>query len=402
MTAIEEKPLPAGWKWVKLGDVCRTTSGGTPSRGNSQFYNGNIAWIKSGELNDGIIETAQETITEEAVEASSTKVFPSGTLLIALYGATVGKLGILGIDAATNQAVCAIFPSEKIDRDYLFLYLLQERERLLNLSFGGAQPNISQDIVRSILIPLPPLPEQKRIAAVLTEQIAAVDRARVAAEAQLQAAKQLPAAFLSTVFDSPEAQQWPTQSLKEICSDISDGTHFTPTYIPAGIPFLSVKDVKENGISFQSCRYISEDEHFHLCKRCKPEKGDVLYTKVGTTGVAKAIDVDEEFSIFVSVALLKLKPGILPGYIERVLNAPIGRIQAEKLTQGMANRNLVLQDLKRIEVPVPPTNKQEEVADVLENHQRATAKVTQSAKDQLDTINQLPATLLRQAFAGDV
>lgn len=105
-------PLPDGWEWKKISDIATTTSGGTPSRKNSEYFTGHINWFKSGELGDSEIFNSEEKITEEAIKKSSAKIFPKDTLLIAMYGATVGKLGILGIDAATNQAVCAIFPKK--------------------------------------------------------------------------------------------------------------------------------------------------------------------------------------------------------------------------------------------------------------------------------------------------
>lgn len=104
--------LPSTWKIVRRGDICKTTSGGTPSRTRSDFYGGSIPWVKSGELCDGIVSENEETITEEGLKNSSAKIFKTGSLLIALYGVTVGKLGILSRNAATNQAVCGIFPSE--------------------------------------------------------------------------------------------------------------------------------------------------------------------------------------------------------------------------------------------------------------------------------------------------
>lgn len=152
---------------VRLGDVAETSSGGTPQRGVLKYYGGNIPWIKSGELPDGLITQVEEFITEEGLAKSSAKIFPSGTLLIAMYGATVGRLGILGMAAATNQAVCAITPSSEIDQEYLFFWLLTIRNELIEASFGGAQPNISQTVIRDIEIPLPPIDEQLRIAAYL-------------------------------------------------------------------------------------------------------------------------------------------------------------------------------------------------------------------------------------------
>ena len=142
--------LPKNWKWVKLGDICYTTSGGTPSRREVSFYNGNILWVKSGELDKGIITDTEEKITDEAIKNSSAKVFPKGTLLIALYGATIGKLAFLGVDAATNQAICGIYENENINSHFLYYYLIFKKQKLVNQGIGGAQPNISQTILKSL------------------------------------------------------------------------------------------------------------------------------------------------------------------------------------------------------------------------------------------------------------
>jgi type I restriction enzyme S subunit len=150
-----------------IGELCDTTSGGTPSRTRADFFEGDIPWIKSGELEDDIIHRAEESITEEAIKSSSAKIFPKDTIVIALYGATVGKTGVLGIDAATNQAVCALFPKNELFRDYLWWFLRSKRPDFLKSSFGGAQPNISQKVIRETEIPVPPLEEQRRLVAYL-------------------------------------------------------------------------------------------------------------------------------------------------------------------------------------------------------------------------------------------
>jgi len=124
----------------------------------------------------------------------------------------------------------------------------------------------------------------------------------------------------------------------------------------------------------------------------------VLYTKVGTTGVAKAIDTNREFSIFVSVALLKLTPAVLPQFLEKVLNSPVCRAQAADLTQGMANRNLVLQDLKRIRVPIPPVREQERIAAILNEQMAAVERARAAAEAQLEAAKALPAAYLRAVF----
>jgi type I restriction enzyme S subunit len=197
----------------------------------------------------------------------------------------------------------------------------------------------------------------------------------------------------------PDGWQW--VKLGDVCRDVSDGSHFTPTYIEEGIPFLSVKNIRETGINFDDCKFICEEEHKKLCKRCKPEKGDVLYTKVGTTGIAKAIDIHREFSIFVSVALLKLKSEVIPEYLEKVLNAPICKKQAESLTQGAANRNLVIKDLKCIEIPLPPLSEQKRIAAILNEQMEAVEKARKATEAQLEAAKALPAAYLRAVFESE-
>jgi type I restriction enzyme S subunit len=161
--------IPKDWPVVSIGDVAETTSGGTPSRAKKEYYGGSIPWVKSGELKDNIIDYTEETVTDEGLRNSSAKLFQKGTLLVALYGATVGKTGILGIDATTNQAICAIMPKQnKLDPNYLRFQITARRNELISASSGGAQPNISQGIIRGFRIPLPTVHEQHKIAATLS------------------------------------------------------------------------------------------------------------------------------------------------------------------------------------------------------------------------------------------
>jgi type I restriction enzyme S subunit len=153
----------------KLSDFCKTSSGGTPSRSTPEFFeNGNIPWIKSGELKNRYVTEVEEKITQLAVNSSSAKIVPKGALLIAMYGATVGEVSQLLFDATTNQAVCSIVPDDSLcDVNYLYRYLQAQKDNLLNLRVGGGQPNISQGIIKDLIVPLPPLEEQRRIASIL-------------------------------------------------------------------------------------------------------------------------------------------------------------------------------------------------------------------------------------------
>ena len=171
--------LPEEWEVVRLGEVCKTASGGTPNRKEHKFFGGGIPWVKSSELKDTVILETEETLSEEGLKHSSAKIFPKGTVVVAMYGATVGRTGILGIDAATNQACCAFFPNPNLlDKMFLFFWLQYVRPVLARQSVGAAQPNISQQILRQLPIPLPPLEEQKQIAEMLSPIDAAIENER--------------------------------------------------------------------------------------------------------------------------------------------------------------------------------------------------------------------------------
>jgi type I restriction enzyme, S subunit len=148
------------WPVVRLGDVVKTTSGGTPSRSRNEYFSGDIPWVKSGEVAQGVISWTEELITEEAIAKSSAKVMPPGTVLLAMYGATVGSVGVLDIEAATNQAVCSISPTSTLTGPYLLGLLRSMKRQLVAMGAGGAQPNISQTIIRDLQVPAPPIEVQ--------------------------------------------------------------------------------------------------------------------------------------------------------------------------------------------------------------------------------------------------
>ncbi len=156
--------VPQSWVWCKLGDIGNWASGSTPSRNNSRYYyEGAIPWLKTGDLSDGDITATSEKVTKLALQECSLRLNPAGSVLIAMYGATIGKLGILNIDSTTNQACCACIPTKSVEKKYLFYYLLSQRTYFQNKAEGGAQPNISKDKIIHTLMPLPPLAEQQRI-----------------------------------------------------------------------------------------------------------------------------------------------------------------------------------------------------------------------------------------------
>ena len=167
--------VPQNWSWTTLGKIGKWQSGSTPNRLNKDYYNGNIPWLKTGDLNDGYITHIPEYITEKALNETSVKLNPTGSVLIAMYGATIGKIGILTFPATTNQACCACEVFNGIDREFIFLFLLSHREEFIKMGGGGAQPNISKEKIINTYIPLPPFTEQKRIINAVNKIFAQLD-----------------------------------------------------------------------------------------------------------------------------------------------------------------------------------------------------------------------------------
>lgn len=165
--------VPEGWQYEKLGDLVKTTSGGTPSRRKSEYYvNGNIRWIKTKELNDRFIFETEEHITEDAVKNSSAKVLPEGALIVAMYGATIGKIGITAAEMACNQACCAfIFFDDMISKEYLYCWLMDNREYLVSQGKGAAQSTLSQEMIRNFSLLCPDKKVIKKFTEIVTTML---------------------------------------------------------------------------------------------------------------------------------------------------------------------------------------------------------------------------------------
>ncbi len=205
------------WRYSRLGEFCETGTGGTPPRDQSSRYYeaGTIPWVKSGELRENTIEKTSEYVTEAALRETNLRLVPPGAVLLAMYGATVGRLGMLSVPATTNQAICHIVPHPTLaDARYVFHALYAQVPRIVGRGVGGAQPNINQQIVRDLPIALPSLPEQRRIAEVL-DRAAALRAKRRAALALLDTLTQ--SIFLEMFGETGRNdRKWPTRRLAEV------------------------------------------------------------------------------------------------------------------------------------------------------------------------------------------
>jgi type I restriction enzyme S subunit len=433
------------WDRVSLGSLGEWGSGGTPLRSEPQYYGGSIPWLVIGDLNDGVVTSASSTITEEGLANSSARLLPKGVLLIAMYG-SIGKMGITGIECATNQAIAFCKPDpERTDLRYLFHTLKGIQPALLARGQGLAQKNISQTILKAWEINLPPLAEQKRIVAKVDELMALCDRleaqqqereTRHAALARASLARfsdaptpanlpflfhksyDIPPADLRKSIltlavqgklvpqdpsDEPASQQleaiqarkaelvrkqvikksdpsrpvdpdevdhdipdsWAWVRLVEICELITDGTHLTPKYTESGRMFLSAQNVKPFRFMPAKHRFVSEEHYQGYVKNRKPERGDVLLTRVGAgIGEAATIDQDLDFAIYVSLGLVRPVRGLVfSDYITLWLNSPDGTDKSSRNTygKGVSQGNLNLSLIRNFLVPLPPLAEQRRI-----------------------------------------
>ena len=196
--------LPSGWEFVRLNDLGEWGAGATPKRGNSELYGGAIPWFKSGELTGDYISESEETVTEIALKQASLRYNKPGDVLLAMYGATIGKTAILSVHATTNQAVCACTPFSGFSNIYLLTLLKAFRPRFIGMGAGGAQPNISREKIIATVIALPPEAEQHRIVAKVDELMTLCDQLEQQQENSISAHKTLVETLLSSLVNAAE------------------------------------------------------------------------------------------------------------------------------------------------------------------------------------------------------
>ncbi|MFL5624412.1 MAG: restriction endonuclease subunit S [Ktedonobacteraceae bacterium] len=356
---------------------------------------------------------AQGIVERDAVQGAELKikkqqVCRTNEFLVAEIDAKLGGFGIVpeSLDGAIVSSHYFLFTIDGSALDHRFLNFYIRTPAFMEQVRAKGTTNYAAIRPKDVLqyeIPLPLPEEQRRIVARIEELASKIEEARrlrqkVEAEAE---------ALLSSMFTAAynEARKFvgKLERLDDLCLTITDGTHVTPTYVSEGIPFLSVKDITTGQIRFDEAKFISPEEHVLLTKRCKPERDDVLLTKVGTTGFAKAIDVDREFSIFVSLALLKLdKRRLHPKYTEYMLNSSQIRKHSEEGTRGVGNKNLVLKFIKEFPIPAPPLPEQKRIVAYLDNLQAQADRLKHTQSETSAELDALLPSILDKAFKGEL
>ena len=393
-------------KSVRISEFCKTGTGGTPSRTKMQRYyeGGTIPWVKSGELREKLITETSEHVTEAALKETNVKMVPAGALLLALYGATVGRLGVLGIPATTNQAVCHIVPDPKAaDGRYLFHALSNEVPYLIARGVGGAQPNISQGIVKDLEIALPPLAEQRRIAAVL-DRAEALRAKRRAALAELDSLTQ---SLFLYLFGDP-GKGWITTDIAGVALPGSGSIRTGPfgsqllhsEFTNEGIAVLGIDNAVANEFRWSERRFISEAKYRHL-KRYTVRPGDVIITIMGTCGRCAVVPdgippaINTKHLCCITLDPAKCLPIFLHAYF---LRHPIALKYLSQTAKGAIMSGLNMGLIKGMPVLLPPIKLQRDFA----RRVSAVEKLKTAHRASLAELDALFATLQHRAFRGEL
>lgn len=392
-------------KSVKLSALCKMQSGGTPSRSNLDYYEGDFPWAKISDLeksDDGYIYKTEEHITQEALQSINNRQFQPGTLLLAMYG-SVGKTAITKIHLTTNQAILGIniIDDTVLDIKYLKYWFSTIKERLLNRAVGAALPNISLGIVKDLEIPLPPLPQQQKIANIMD----AADALRQNDKALIAKYDELTQALFLDMFGDPVSNPkgWEMMKLEGFCEfengDRSSNYPSGDDIKSSGKLFLSSGDIKKGRFIVKDSKFISQEKYSSL-KRGKCYRNDVLMTLRGNgTGKSAIFDCEYEEG-FINAQMVIIRPNNKcdPNYLVLQLNNPVVFKRLISFNSGSAQPQLSAQSVKEFKVFVPPVDLQNQFAErvaVIEE-QKAIAQKSLVKSEELFN------SLLQKAFKGEL
>ena len=372
----------------KLGEICEIVSGSTPKTGIAEYWDGNLKWITPAEIDDEsyIITDSARKLTELGVKKTGLSSFPSGTVILSSR-APIGKVAIAGCEMYCNQGFKNLICSDRINNRYLYWFLKGNTAYLNSLGRGATFKEISKKIVSDIEINVPEISQQ--LAAVdALERVSEIIRLR---KNQLQKLDELIKARFVEMFGDCKSMV----SMNKLCSIITDGTHQPPRFQESGIPFIFVSNLVGNVVTYNAEKFISEDTYAELYKRTPIEIGDLLLSTVGSYGHPAVVTEDRKFLFQRHIAYLKPRHNMVNSfYLHSALLAPDGQRQIEEKVKGIAQKTLNLSEIKKIVVPLPTIEEQNQ----FEKFVNQTDKSKVAVQKSLDEAQLLFDSLMQQYF----
>jgi len=408
-TIPQERPLPAGWCCVRLAEVSKFVHGGTPSKAEPAYWRGEIPWVSPKDMRSRTISDTQDHISAEAVKNSSTSVVPEGTILTVVRSGILARafpIAVTGRAVAFNQDIKAILPDHsKVDVQFLCWCLMSQEPYVLanGIKKGATVHSIRSGFIESLAISFPPLPDQRRIAEVLNEQIAAVERAHAAAQVRLEAAKALPAAYLRAIFTSSEVQHWPRRRLGDVCrllpskSIASDGD----TEVLA----ITTAALTETGFQLSGVKVARMWAADAL--ECVVSPGEILVARSNTPELVgrAAMFLGDPLGAVASDLTIRIAAGehVVPGFVTAFLSFLYLTGYWKERAGGASGsmKKITRTQIEEQPLPVPPVNEQGRVAAILEGQIAAVGRTWKAVEAELAAIDALPGAILRRAFSGE-
>ena len=403
-----------GWRTNPIGDVTTIINGGTPKSKVNEYWDGDVLWITPkdmGQLNGDYVADTSRKISDKGLAKSSAKLIPANSVILSTR-APIGHLAINTLPMATNQGCRGLVPTELLDTKYLFYFLRLNVGLLNDLGSGTTFKELSKSALAGVEIPLPPLPEQKRIVSILDEAFAGIDAAIANTEKNLANARELFESYLNAVF-TQKGDGWVEKKFGDVdLIQIIDGDRGVnypkkADFMDEGFClFLNTKNVRPDGFNFDTKMFITEEKDKAL-RKGKLKRRDVILTTRGTIGnIAVYSDSIAYDEIRINSGMLIFRPNekvILSEYLFEILRSGIMKSQIERFVSGAAQPQLPIKTLVNFSIPVPlELADQRRIVDQLKELSAETQRLEAIYKQKLDVLAELKQSLLQKAFSGEL
>jgi type I restriction enzyme S subunit len=421
-TNSEKQQKSSNWVRQSITEISEwTDAGGTPRTSNDAYWGGDISWVQTGELTKRHISSTEKNITKLGLKESTAKRFPSGTLLIGMYGEpTVGESALLETEATTNQACCGIFPNtDVVNAEFLHQMMQYEKPRLYSLRAGSGQQNIRQETIRKFEIGIPPLSEQRKIATVLHTVDQAIQKSREVAERLEIIKKGIKQDILTTGLDNSPTRdvrivsqevgissQWEVVPLPEIAKS-GENTFTDGDWVESSdmvedgeYQLIQLGNIGEGRFKGGCNRYVNQ-EFFEEENCTLVEEGDLLISRMAEPILRTLIvpEFDRKSITAVDIVVAKIDESVWDKrYINYLLNSKAWENIAEALASGSTRKRISRENMSRILIPKPGLESQEKIADIVESiENQATAE-----REQIKQLQRLKQGLMQDLLSGKV
>ncbi len=394
-----------GWKLKTLGEIAEVQSGGTPLKSRNEYWFGDIPWYSSGELNETFTKAPKELITPKGLEESNAKLFPKGSLLIGMYDTAALKMSILDRDAAFNQAIAGVKPNEKINLKFILYAVNSRKFEILNQRRGVRQKNLSLAKIKNIALPIPPLPEQKQIVAILDEAFEEIDRAIANTEKNLANARELFESYLNGIF-TQKGDGWKEKKLGEIGGKVFTGPFGSllhkSEYVNNGIPIVNPANIEDDKIIPIFNKTVSQD----IANRLQTyilKQNDVVVGRRGEIGRC-AVVREEQAGWLCGSGSFFIKPfeNVDSVFLAHLLRSAVYRKKLESLSTGATMQNLSNQSLSDLIIAMPSLDEQNRITNKIDDLRTETQRLETIYRQKIAALKELKQSILQKAFTGEL